>query len=318
MNALDERQHELLAQIASMYYEQDMTQQDIAEALGISRVKVYRLLKQARDEQVVRIVIDYPIKRHTRVEAHLRQAFNLKDALVLKSGGGGDPARTLQRVAQMGARYLEDCLQSGMTLAVCLGRAAYEVINAIRPDLQAGVRVAQAMGGFTADDHLDSNALARLLARKIDGEVHYLLAPLAVDSAAAAAMLRRQSEIQRTLEIARVADLALFGVGGLDADNSKLVQAGYLSAEELRQLGEDGAVGDIAGQFFTLAGELHPCGFNERLISLSLEEMRRIPTTMAVVMGEDKVRPLLGALRTRAVSVVATDETTARAVLALI
>jgi DNA-binding transcriptional regulator LsrR (DeoR family) len=318
MNALDERQHELLAQIASMYYEQEMTQQDIAETLGMSRVKVYRLLKQARDEQVVRIVIDYPIKRDVRLETQLRNRFALKDALVLKNGTGGDPSRALQRVAQMGARYLEELLQPDMTLAICLGRAAYEVINAVRPDLQANVRVAQAMGGFTADDHLDSNALARLLARKIDGEVYYLLAPMAMDDAAAAAMMRQQSEIARTLEIARVADVALFGVGGLDAKTSKLVQAGYLSAEELAQLGEEGAAGDIAGQFFTLDGHLHPCPFNDRLISLTLDEMRQIPITMAVLLGEEKVRPLLGALRTGAVSVVVTDEATARAVLSLI
>lgn len=298
-----------------MYYEQEMTQQDIAEALGMSRVKIYRLLKQARDEQVVRIVIDYPIKRHTRLEAQMCQRFGLKSACILKNGAGGDPTRALQRVAQMAARYLEELLQPGTTLAVCLGRAAYEVINAVRPDLQAGVRVAQAMGGFSADDHLDSNALARLLARKIDGEVYYLLAPLAVNDAAAAAMLRRQGEIQRTLAIARVADIALFGVGGLDPQTSKLVQSGYLSADELAQLGAEGAAGDIAGQFFTLDGKLHPCAFNERLISLTLDELRHIPTTIAVALGPDKVLPLLGALRTGSVNVLATDEATAAAVL---
>lgn len=318
MSALDESHHELLAQIASMYYEQEMKQHDIGEALGLSRVKVYRLLKKARSEQIVRIVIDYPIKRHTRVEAQLRQHFGLKDALVLKSSSEGDPARILQRVAQMAARYLEERLQPGMTLAICSGRAAFEVINSVRPDFTAKVRVAQAMGGLSKEDHLDSNALARRLARKIDGELHYLLAPLAADSPSAAAVVRQQSDVQHTLRIARLAEIALFGVGGLAPDNSKLVQAGYLSSDELHALGADGAVGNIVGQFFTIDGKLHPCDLNERIISLTLDELRQIPVTMAVALGEDKVRALLGALRTGAVTVVATDETTARAVLSLV
>ena len=55
--------HELLAKVASLYYEEELTQNEIAARLGLSRVKIYRLLKQAKDEQVVQVVIDWPIKR---------------------------------------------------------------------------------------------------------------------------------------------------------------------------------------------------------------------------------------------------------------
>ncbi len=37
---LDSSQHNLLAQVASMYYEQDMTQNEIGAQLELSRVKV--------------------------------------------------------------------------------------------------------------------------------------------------------------------------------------------------------------------------------------------------------------------------------------
>ena len=45
--------HAQLAEISSMYYEEEITQSAIAERLGLSRVKIYRLLKQAKEEQVV-------------------------------------------------------------------------------------------------------------------------------------------------------------------------------------------------------------------------------------------------------------------------
>ena len=80
---IDSAQHELLAKVASMYYEREMTQNEIAAALELSRVKIYRLLKQARETQVVRILIDWHIKRAPAIEAQLVEGFGLDEALVL-------------------------------------------------------------------------------------------------------------------------------------------------------------------------------------------------------------------------------------------
>ncbi len=302
--------HELLAQVASMYYEQDMTQNVIADELGLSRAKVYRLLKQAREEQVVRIVIEWPIKRDGRLERRLREAFGLKDALVLQQSDGN-----LQALGQLGARYLEQRLAEldNPTLAMCLGRSTYEVINAIRPDFQAKARIAQAMGSVNGTPMLDSAALARQLAHKMDAEVQYLLSPLVADSAEDAAVLRNQREIERTLQVAREADMALLGIGNLDPAASKFV--GSVTAEELAQLAAEGAVGDVVGQVFRADGQLHPCSLNQRVIAITLDELRDIPMTLAVAAGVEKSQAIRGALRTGAIKVLATDAATAEAIL---
>jgi DNA-binding transcriptional regulator LsrR (DeoR family) len=311
----EDSHRELLAQVASMYYERDMTQNVIADELGMSRAKVYRLLKEARELRVVQIIIDFPIKRDAALEDSFKQAFGLKDVLILKTSAreGGD---LLARLGQLGARCLESLLEDSATMALCLGRSTYEVINAIRPDFQAKVRIAQAMGGMppTMQD-TDSGALARLLARKIDAEVLYLLSPLLADSAEAAAVMRSQREIQRTLDTARIADVALLGIGNLDPSASKFVKAGFITPGELAQLSAEGAVGDLAGQFFNQRGELHPCSFNQRVIAIGLEELRGISTVMAVASGVDKARAVLGALRTGVIDVLCTDSEAAEAVL---
>ena len=121
---MNDSHRELLARIASMYYEQGMTQNAIATQLDLSRVKVYRLLKEARAEQVVQITIDWPIKRDSQLEALLKQRFELKEALVLKTASL-EHFPALQRLGQLGARYLEQRLEDGTTLAVCLGRSTY-------------------------------------------------------------------------------------------------------------------------------------------------------------------------------------------------
>lgn len=307
----------LLAQVASLYYEHDLTQSEIAQRLSVSRVKVYRLLKEARDEAVVEIVINWPISRDSQMERELVATFGLKEALVLE-GTRQEPGSALSRIGQLGARYLEQILEDGMTMTVCLGRSTYEVIHAIRPGFRAHVHVAQAMGTMPfALQELDSATLARQLAAKLGGEVSYLSSPLMADSPEAADVLRAQREIRRTLDAARSADVALVGIGNLDAEHSGFVKAGFVTSEELAELIHAGAVGDTAGQILTADGALHPSSFNRRVIGLSLDELRRIPTTIAVAAGRAKAGAILAALRTGAINVLCTDSATAGEVLRL-
>jgi deoxyribonucleoside regulator len=285
--------------------------------LDLSRVKVYRLLKEAREEQVVQITIDWPIKRDSQLEALLKQRFELKEALVLKTASR-EHLPALQRLGQLGARYLEQRLEDGTTLAVCLGRSTYEVINAIRPGFHARVRVAQAIGSMPfVMEELDSAALARQLAVKLGGDVLYLSSPVMADSPEAAEVLRNQQGIERTLIAARTADVALVGIGTLDPATFGFVKAGFITPDELSALVADGAVGDVSGQIFTLSGELHPCEFNRRIIGVTLEELRNIPFTMAAAMGREKARAILGCLRTRVVNVICIDDQAASEVLSL-
>ena len=314
---INEDQHALLAQVASMYYEGEKSQNEIAEEIGVSRVKVYRLLKEAREEQIVKIVIDWPIDRDDQVEKQLIQVFSLKQALVLKSLAS-DSASMLRRLGQMAARYLELILEDGMTLSVCLGRSTYEVIYAVRPTHRAHVNVVQAMGSIPfATQDIDSSNLARQLAQKLGGQVFYLASPLLANNPEEATVLRRQKSIARTLDASRSADILLVGIGSMNPDSSRYVRADMIPADKLLALADEGAVGDIGGQFFNLLGDIHPCVYNQCMIGLTIEEMKQIPNTIAVAMGADKVKAILGGLRTGVVDILCTDVQTAREVLRL-
>ena len=312
---LDYAEHDLLAQVAAMYYEEEMTQDSIANQLGLSRVKVYRLLKQARQEQIIQFTINWPVQRTPEVEARLCAVFGLREALVLKPGSS-DRSHALARVGQLGARFLEQTLHDGMTMTVCLGRSTYEVIHAVRPGFQGRVNVVQAVGSLAlATPELDSASLTRELAAKVGGTAHYLSAPMVVDSIEAAEVMRTQRDIQRALEMARQADVALVGVGNLDPATSEFSKGGYLSADDLAEIRACGGVGDLSAQIFTADGSPYTGGFNERVIGLRLDDLRAIPTVMSIAIGETKIQAVLGALRTGIVDVFCTDLDTASAVL---
>ncbi|MFN8467731.1 MAG: sugar-binding domain-containing protein [Caldilineaceae bacterium] len=309
--------HELLAKVASLYYEEELTQNEIAARLGLSRVKIYRLLKQAKDEQVVQVVIDWPIKRAARLERELCAVFGLADALVLQAGSA-DQTTELHQLGQLAARYLEQTLQDGATLTVCLGRSTYETIAAIRPGFRAHVQVAPAMGSMPfAMRELDSGALARRLAQKLGGEVLDLSAPALADTPADADVLRNQRDIRRALDLARSADVALLGVGNLNPAQSGFVKGGFLSAEELAVLAAGGAAGDMAGHIFTIDGSLYDKQYDDRIIGVTLDDLKNMATTIVVAAGLAKTEAILGALRTGAVTVLVTDDRTAGNILAM-
>lgn len=312
---MDPETHELLARVASMYYEREMTQNEIADELDLSRVKVYRLLREARAANVVQISIDWPIKREPTLEAALREAFGLHDARVLRTTPDQSMPR-LRQIGYLGARFLEPLLAHTSRMAICLGRSTYEVIHAMQPDLQAHVQVVQAIGSLPYPrEEYDSSILARELAQKLGGQVMYLTSPLMADSPHAASVIRSQKHIQHTLHAARSADIALLGIGNLDPQSSGFVREGFLSAEELSAMIAGGAVGDIAWRIFAADGSEYPCEFNHRVIGISLDELREVRTTVAVAAGLDKVRAIVGALRTGAINVLCTDDQTAGAVL---
>ena len=299
-----------------MYYERELTQSQIAVALDLSRVKVYRLLKEARETQVVRILIDYPLKRASELEERLARRFGLRQARALQSGAG-DAGLLLRQTAQLAARYLEEALTAGATMSICFGSATYEVISAIRSDFQADVTVVQATGSLPqALKEYDSSALTRQLAQKLGGQAQYLSSPLLADNAEAAAIIRRQAVVGQTLAQVRRADIALVGIGNLDPATSGFVRAGVAGPDQLRAYRDCGAAGDMAWQIFDSAGQLFPCELNERIIGVTLDDLRAVPQTIAVAVGGDKALAIHGALASGAIDVLVTDEQTAAHVLA--
>lgn len=298
-----------------MYYEQEMTQNDIAAALELSRVKIYRLLKEARESQVVRILIDWPVKRAQELEARLVRQFGLERALVLQTGAT-DSVLLRRQIGLLAARYLEGLLVDGAALSICFGSATYEVINAIRADFQVNVKVMQATGSLSHTlKEFDSSALTRQLAQKLGGEALYLSSPLLADNAEAAKVIRQQAVVGHTLAQVRRADIALVGIGDLDPAESSFVRAGVAEPNQLRTFRESGAIGDMAWQIFDSAGDLFPCELNRRIIGITLDGLRAVPKTIAVAVGLNKAAAIVGALRTGAINVLCTDEATAARIL---
>jgi DNA-binding transcriptional regulator LsrR (DeoR family) len=315
---MDPARYDLLARVASAYHESGLTQQSIAEELGVSRVKVYRLLKEARERGVFEITVHWRIEREPSLERELEAAFGLEEAIILGASTLYDPGSVLPNLGELVARYLEAVLREGMSLAICVGRSTYAAINALDGDFRPRFKVVQAVGSLPmALGQSDSAEIVRGLGSKLDLEVMYLSSPPLADDPQAADIMRRQPGIKGTLEAARAADIALVGIGDLAPEGTAFLRAGLISPEELEEMERAGAVGEIVGWPYDLEGRIIPDHFTQRLIGISLRDLKRVPTTIAVASGLEKAGAILGALRTESIQVFCTDSRTASAVLEL-
>jgi deoxyribonucleoside regulator len=313
--SISEEKYALLVKVASLYYEQDLTQAEIARRLNISRPQVSRLLAEGRQEGVVEIIIHHPIDKSAAIKQDLLERFDLKEVQLLVSGNLGY-AQLTERLGVIAARHLEECLQDGMILGISWNTGVYQVVNALYAARQKKVTVVQLTGTVgSINPLLDGPDLTRWLAQTLGGQYKYLPAPLLVESPDTREALWQDRSIREPMALMENMDMALIGIGGLSPALSSLLLANYITEAELREIIRQGGVGDICSFHYDLHGRVLPLELHERLIGVSLETLKKTPYVIGVGGGIDKAPAVLGALRLGLLDCLVTDEIAARAVL---
>lgn len=312
---LDPEDELMLAEVASMYYEQNLTQEEIAKRIGVSRSGVSRLLTRSRELGLVQIQIRHPLQVSGTLQQELVRRYGLRDAQVLALNRPGE--NTLPKLGMLAARYLERVLQDGMTLGISWGTSMLQVVNALHPAERLRLDVVQLMGSISANSpDVDGPEIARRLASAYGAHCYYLHAPLLVKTAAVRDALLQERNMRKSFEMMERMDVALVGVGAVRAAGSGLFRAGYLNEQELASVREQGAVGDVCGRYFDIEGNMCSLELHDRIVGAMPETMRRVPLSVGVAGGLGKAEAVLGAMRARLISVVITDEECAREVLA--
>lgn len=311
-----EYDRQLMAKVADLYYLRDLNQQEIADRLGLSRTAVCRLLQRARAEGVVRIEVNPPEESHQALERELEERFGLREAIVV-TGRTESPTLTRRALGQAAARYLDRCLKGREVVGVSWGTTLDEVVQHVRRRPLRTTVVPLVGGAGQVAPGVHANDLARRLAQAHHGQVQLLHAPAVVASAEVREALYSDPAIRRSLHLARGAQVALVGVGAL-VPSSTLVQSGYFSPREFAALREQGAVGDVCTRPYTRDGLPVDENLQRRIVAVELEDLRRIPTVIAVAGGLEKAEAILGLLRGGLADVLVTDHVAARAVLRLV
>jgi DNA-binding transcriptional regulator LsrR (DeoR family) len=307
----------LMTKVARMYYTQSIRQAEITERLNIHQSTVSRLLKRAQQAGIVKISVTVPNGIHADLEEALESRFDLKEAIVVDSVNNNEDqiARDLGAAA---AYFLGQAIKPGEVIGISSWSAALlEMINAMHPSkASAESKVVQILGGLgnpAAQTH--ATHLTQRLASLIGGSAILLPAPGITSSPEAKRVLMKESYVREASELFDHVDMVLVGIGAVEPSKLLASSGNVFSAQEQAQLQKQGAVGDICLQFFDAAGTPVKTPLSERVIGITLPQIKKARRVIALAGGKRKTNAILSALVGRWVNVLITDRYTAKAIL---
>lgn len=313
------RVHELrlMARVARLYHEGGLSQREIAARLELSQPTVSRLLKRAEAERIVRVVVTHPSGTHPELEEALQERYGLREAMVVETATGEEAM--LRDLGAAAGYYLETTLKKGDVVGLSSWSATLlAMVDSMRSlPRPTGSSVVQILGGIGSPEaEVHAAHLTQRLAKLVGGEARLLPAPGVVGSPAARDVLFEDAFVREALARIDRVTVALVGIGALEPSRLLASSGNVFAPRELEKLRRQGAVGDVCLRFFDASGEPIRSELDERVIGVTLPQLRLVKRTIGIAGARRKFEAILGALRGRWVNVLITDRLTAERLVA--
>jgi len=312
-----EERNGLLPLVARLYYLDNLGQQEVADMVGVSRTSVSRLLARARERGVVRIEVSPYEPRNRNLESALVQRFDLRHAVVVKTLPGVSVAQIRRTVGYFAGPVVAEWLRPQSVVGLAGGRTLRELVQYLTPEagLPAGITAVQLMGNVGASvSPVDAAELTHLMAQRSRGVFYPLSAPAFAPDPATRAAYMSHAHVQLVWQLFDAMELAMVGVGTLD--DSVFIERGALEEGGLRRLRALGAVGEICGRFYDRDGRECQADHHERVLSITLDQLRRVPAVVGVTNGPGRAEAVRAALTGQLLKSLVTDEAGAQAIMA--
>lgn len=297
----------LMSEAAILYYENKHTQQEIAQIMGLSRQTVSKLLNDAIKENIVEIKVHNPKKDCEELEALICERFDISKCIVCGVISKNETIRKIMTVKAAQDYIIPIISKGGLNIALSWGRTVQELINSM-PEIKTNGNTVFPLFGATDNEnsYFSSNELARSMADKISANVKYAWFPYMSDSKNDCDLLKNLSYYKKINGLWGSADIAIVGIGNTEILEIFGRTFGYSEKHS-------DVIGDIATHFFNEKGEF--VNLYQNTLCASANNIRNAKQTIAVACGNNKALAIAGALRTKLIDTLITDENTARKVL---
>lgn len=295
-----------MIRVAELYYLHNMTQQQIANIVGISRPTISRLLEDAKAQGIVEIKLHIADDIEYGVASELRERLGFQEVIVVNTRET-DYDKSMEKLAKTAADYVTSIIKSNMTIGVSWGRAMKALAVAM-PELKLeNVKVIQTVGGLgVTASNFDGTDVVSILASKLGGIHRSICGPAILPSKSVADELKQIPAIAKVLEEASRADIYMTGIGSFDEPDNSLQRAGYLSREERISLHERGAVANILARILDKDGN-EIMDFNDRSLSISLDCLKGDALAIGISASENKAEAILAIAKGRYLNTLIID-----------
>ena len=308
-----EPDNNMLIKVAQMYYDENLTQQRIAQKLNMSRSLVSKMLIKARKRGIVEIVIhSEPTHPYKEIEDKLQKVLKLNYVRIVDNSESPQN----NKVSVEAGIYLASQLPHCKNIIISAGRTTREIAkNFVTTTSFSDVTFLPISGGVGEMEWaIDSNIICAQMAQQCGGKYKQIHAPIIVDSIEAKEILLEQSFIKEILEQSAKADMAVVGIGK-EFQKEKMMQTYLADKEEDYFENEDLIMGDFCYNYFDKNGKIVDCKWNRQLIGLSLDQLRKIPEVVCIAEEPEKGENLYIAAKSGMITSMIIDIKVAKVIL---
>ena len=287
------RSERLRQRAAWMYFVEEMTQSAIAEALGVGRVTVVRMLAEAKALGEVRIALARGNAELGGLEAALCKAHGLDEAIVAPLS-----SPSVDATAPIGAAlgdYVSSLLRNEMKIGLGWGRTLNRSLEYLRERSLKGLSVISLVGGVTHFAHDNPAEFPSAFARAFNAECYLIPAPALVDSPATKAALIERCGLGAVYAFANVLDAVVVSVGSL-GDQATISRFELIGQADRRAMSEYGGVGELLCNVYDSEGRVIDHPLNQRVMSVPMEAVCAAPIRVLAAGGAHKFAAIQGAL----------------------
>ena len=296
---------DMATRIAWLYYVEGLTQDEVANKVGMNRSRVLRILSAARQDGTVQIRVTTRLSRCVELERALEKRWGLTQAIVLPTPQDETKLGTIIG-AEVGA-YISQTLAANMTIGRGWGKTLSAAVPAIVPRNPDGIRVMSLLGGLTRVSDQNPSEFAWRVAARLGAECYMMAGPVFAPDPVTRDALAAHTGMSDIFLRARSLDMAIVSVGDL-RPHSVFRQYGLLTSEELASLERAGAIGDVLCHFVDADGNIVDHPVNRRVLAVNPKDLRGTRNIILASGGWYKYGVIRAALKLLQPNVLIVDE----------
>jgi DNA-binding transcriptional regulator LsrR (DeoR family) len=304
---------DIAVKTAWLYYVEGLTQEQIAEKLGVNRVKVMRTLAACTAEGIVITTINAQTARQVELERALEKRWGFDAAVVVPTPSGEEHLE--KAIGHAVALYLGEEMRDGMTLAIGGGATLHASLGFLARRALKDASVVALVGSLPHSQWINPSIVAAKVADIFGVDSYQITAPVMVNDPALRDLLWQQPVLKDVRDRAAAADIALLTVGEM-SPTATVFRYGIVPKDAMRALAAEGAVANVLCYFIDAEGRLVDHEVNQRVMAIGLDVVRAVPNVVLAAGGPHKVAPIRAALKAVKAKVLITDSDTATALVA--
>ena len=293
---------------AWLYYVAKLSQNQIASKIGLSKMRVHRLIALAEKNGYIKTFVEGGFDKTEKYESILIKKYNIKICEVIPNDEqNNDP---LVMLGAAGARFIMNQINENNINEFGIGTGTtMSSVAEWLPKINKKIDFISLHGSLTSNNSIQTENSINQIAYKTDGDCYGFSIPLMLESIEQKKIIENIKFIKEIIEKGNNTKVKILGIGGL-YESSQIVRSAMFSKKSINKLKEIGAIGEVSGNFFNIDGKLISNKETKKIFG-SNSNFFNNSTTVLIAGGKNKISEIKSVLKSGLFTGLITDEKTA-------